>query len=88
MERSFFIRLNDGTTKIIRESEAIENALKQEAEGIEPHYSFFDYKTREAVTAPGWLIWSTLADGCGVVYRRSDKKMIVTTGFQGDFCYI
>ena len=28
------------------------------------------------------------ADGCGVVYRRSDKKMIVTTGFQGDFCYI
>nr|DAH75194.1 MAG TPA: Sigma 54 modulation/S30EA ribosomal protein C terminus [Caudoviricetes sp.] len=88
MKRSFLIHLNDGTTKIIRESEAIENALKQEEEGIEPHYSFFDYKTREAVTAPGWLIWSTLADGCGVVYRRSDGKMIVSTGFQGDFCYI
>ena len=72
MEKSFLIRLNDGTTKIIRESEAIENALKQEAEGID------DRRPREGVAA----------SGPRVVYRRSDDKMIVATGFQGDFCYI
>nr|DAP26281.1 MAG TPA: protein of unknown function DUF2149 [Caudoviricetes sp.] len=33
-------------------------------------------------------MWSTFADGCGVVYRRSDGKMIITTGFQGDFVVI
>lgn len=25
--------------------------------------------------------------GCGVVYRRNDGKMIITTGVQGDFGY-
>lgn len=88
MKNIFLIRLNDDTVKIIRESEAIENALKQEAEGIAPHYAFFDYKEHKALTAPGWLVWSTKTDGCGVVYRRSDGKMILTTGLQGDFCYI
>lgn len=38
-------------------------------------------------TPAGWLIWSTFEDGCGVVYRRSDGKMIVVTGWQGEFCY-
>lgn len=26
--------------------------------------------------------------GCGVVYRRPDGKMIISTGFPGDFCMI
>jgi hypothetical protein len=35
----------------------------------------------------GWLVWSLSDGGCGVVYRRKDGKMIITTGLQGDFCY-
>lgn len=84
MERTFILHLHTGT-KIITETDAIKNALEQEKEGVEPHYSFYDYKNCEKVTPPGWLIWSTYQDGCGVVYRRKDGKMVVTTGMQGDF---
>ena len=86
MERTFILHMKSGT-KIITESDAINNALDQEKEGVEPHYSFYDYKNHETVTPPGWLIWSTFQDGCGVVYRRNDGKMIVTTGMQSDFAY-
>lgn len=74
--------------QIVTESQAINNALDQEKSGVIPRYSFLDYKTGEKLTPPGWLVWSTFADGCGVVYRRSDGKMIITTGFQGDFVVI
>lgn len=84
MERTFIFHLHAGT-KIITESDAINNALDQEKEGVEPHYSFYDYKKHEPVTPPGWLVWSTYQDGCGVVYRRGDGKMVVSTGMQGDF---
>lgn len=84
MERAFILHLKSGT-KIITESDAIKNALEQENEGVEPHYSFYDHVRHEQVTPPGWLIWSTYHDGCGVVYRRDDGKMVVTTGMQGDF---
>lgn len=86
MERTFILHLKSGT-KIVTEADVINNALDQEKEGVEPHYSFYDYKNREKITPPGWLIWSTLQDGCGVVYRRNDGKMIVTTGIQSDFAY-
>lgn len=86
MKRTFILHLKSGT-KIITESDAIKNALDQESEGVDPHYSFYDYKNHEKVTPPGWLIWSTLRDGCGIVYRRSDGKMIFTTGTQSDFVY-
>lgn len=86
-ERRFVIHTKDGN-KVITESEAIKNAQEQESEGIKPHYSFYDYKNKEQVTPPGWLVWSTYTDGCGVVYRRSDGKMILTTGWQGEFAYI
>lgn len=39
------------------------------------------------MTPAGWLVWSLSDGGCGVVYRRKDGKMIITTGLQGDFCY-
>lgn len=87
MERIFCVKIR-GKNQIITESEAIENALEQEKNGIIPHYSWYDHKKRETVTPPGWLVWSAWADGCGVVYRRSDGKMIVLTGMQGDFVYI
>ena len=86
MERTYILHTKSGV-KIITETDAINNALDQEKEGVEPHYSFYDYKNCEKVTPPGWLIWSTLHDGCGVVFRRSDGKMFVQTGMQGDFAF-
>ena len=76
----------DGRMLHATKKEIIENALKQEKEGVKPRYSFYDYKKGENVTPPGWLVWSSFSHGCGIVYRRDDGKMIVTTGVQGDFC--
>lgn len=86
MERTYILHTKSGT-KIITETDAINNALDQEKKGVEPRYSFYDYKNCEKATPPGWLIWSTLQDGCGVAYRRNDGKMIVCTGMQSDFVY-
>ena len=87
MEERYILHTKNGV-ELVTESQAISNALDQEKSGITPRYSFRDYKTGEKLTPPGWLVWSTFAGGCGVVYRRSDGKMIVTTGFQGDFVVI
>ena len=87
MEERYILHTKNGV-QIVTESQAISNALDQEKSGVIPRYSFRDYNTGEKLTPPGWLVWSTFADGCGVVYRRSDGKMIVTTGFQVDFCYM
>lgn len=87
MEERYILHTKNGV-ELVTESQAISNALDQEKIGITPRYSFRDYKTGEKLTPPGWLVWSTFADGCVVVYRRSDEKMIVTTGFQGDFVVI
>lgn len=87
MERSYILHLKDGA-KIVTESDAILNAEEQEKEGVQPRYAFFDYESNKPLTLPGWLVWSTYADGCGVVYRRHDGKMVLTTGMQGDFCII
>lgn len=84
MERNYILHTKDGN-KVITESEAIQNALEQEQQGVKPLYSFYDYKNKKAVTGSGWLVWSTYQDGCGVVYRRSDGKMILITGWQGEF---
>ena len=85
MGRNFLLHLKSGN-KIFTEKEIIENALQQEANGVQPHYSFYDYKAKEKITPAGWLVWSTM-NGCGVVYRRHDEKMIIITGVQGDFVY-
>lgn len=86
-ENNYVLHAKNGVV-LVTESQAINNALDQEKSGVIPRYSFRDYKTGENLTPPGWLVWSTFVDGCGVVYRRSDGKMIVTTGFQGDFVVI
>ena len=86
-ERVYIVKRQNKENLILKESEIIENALQQKSEGIEPHYSFYDYKKREAVTPAGWLIWSTY-DSCGICYRRTDGKLIIVTGRQGDFCYM
>lgn len=83
-ERIFIVRRRNKPNLILKESEIIENALEQEKEGIEPSYA--RYFNNEVLSPPGWLVWSTWESGCGVCYRRDDGKMIVTTGWQGDFC--
>lgn len=80
MGRSYIIN-----SKVYTEDEIIENALEQERQGIEPLFAFYDYKAKEPLTPYGWPVWSTMADGCGVAYRRHDGKMIIVTGIQGDF---
>lgn len=87
MGRCFMLHLRGGN-KIVTEAEAIQEAEKQERSGIAPRYSWRDNKTGEPITPPGWLVWSTYDDGAGVVYRRNDGKMILVTGWQGDFCYM
>lgn len=80
-------RQKNGKALLLTDNEIINNALEQEKSGIKPHYAFYDYKNLEKVTPAGWLVWSLSDGGCGVVYRRKDGKMIITTGLQGDFCY-
>ena len=82
-------RKKDGSILMATDQEIIQNALNQENSGIDPHYAFIDYKSEEQVTPLGWLVWSLWDGGCGVVYRRYDGKMIITTGVQGDFgCFL
>lgn len=82
--RAYILHLKDGN-RLVTEAEAIQEAERQEKAGTVPRYAWRDYKTGEPITPPGWLVWSKYADGCGVVYRRSDGKMILVTGWQGDF---
>lgn len=84
--KTYIIGERNGKNIVVSDQEIIENALEQEKSGINPHYSFFDCKNGEKITPPGWLVWSSAKYGCGVVYRRSDGKMIILTGMQGDFC--
>ena len=55
IERNFILHTKDGN-KVITESEAIQNALDQERQGIEPMYSFYDYKNKKPITPLGWLV--------------------------------
>lgn len=77
----------DGSAVFATDADIIKNAIQQEKDGVKPHYSFYDYKKKEPVTPAGWLVWS-LWDGCGVVYRRDDGKMVIISGVQGDFCCV
>jgi len=87
MEKVFIIHTKDGI-KRLTENDAIKNAMYQESCGIVPHYAFYNYEKTEPVTRPGWLVWSTCCDGCGVVYRREDGKPVLITGMQSEFCYM
>ena len=88
LDKRFCGYKKDGSRLILSDAEIIENALDQEKDGVKPHYAFYDWKNKKAVTPAGWLVWSTYADGVGVVYRRPDGKEIIVTGWQGDFCII
>lgn len=88
MENNYIIGEKDGKYIVVTAKEIIENALEQERTGIKPHYAWWDYKEEKPITGKGWLVWSSINHGCGVVYRRHDGKMIIVTGVQGDFAYI
>lgn len=77
----YIIGSRNGKDVIVSDKEIIENALQQEKEGIKP-----DFSPRYMPDVKGWLIWSNYKYGAGIVYRRkSDSKMIIITGVQGDF---
>lgn len=63
----------------------INNALEQEKQGVKPCYAWINHRTMQAAAPLGWLVWNSYDYGCGVVYRRSNGKMIICTGVQGDF---
>ena len=87
MDKIILLHL-ENENKIYKMSELIEEAKRQEKDGIKPHYSFFDYKKKENITPKGWLVFSTWADGCGVVYKMPETNSYkLVTGWQGDFCY-
>lgn len=88
MDKTILLHLKDGN-RLFKVSELIEEAKRQELDGVKPHYSYYNYKKAEKVTPLGWLVYSTFADGCGVVYKMSDTsdKYILVTGWQGDFCF-
>ena len=88
MEKNYILHFKGQKSVVITESQAIAEALAQEKDGVKPRYAWRDCKTGENLTPPGWLIWSNWEDGAGVVYRRSDGKMIVVTGWQGDFVVV
>ena len=88
LEKRFCGYKKDGAQLMLSDAEIIENALEQEKDGVKPHYAFYDWKNKKAVTPAGWLVWSLFDSGCGVVYRREDGKMIICAGVQGDFCYM
>ena len=82
--KTYIIKTRNGS-KLYTAFEIIENAKEQERAGIRTAFAWMYPKTGEALTQPGWFVWSTL-DGCGVVYRRKkDGKYIINTGMQGDF---
>ena len=88
MRDNYLIHHKNGTTEVITSDEIIMNALEQENSGIEPHYSFVDYKTKEKITPAGWLVWSTWEDGACVCYRHPETDRFgIVTGWQADFCY-
>lgn len=87
-EKLHLIGEKNGTILTATESEIINNALQQEKSGVNPHFAFYDYKNQQPVTNKGWLVWSSINHGCGVVYRRNDGKMVIVTGVQGDFAYM
>lgn len=77
---------SQGKSLLFKDADLINNALYQEQNGIKPHYVWYDYKTQKPITPKGWLVISNI-EKCIVVYRRSDGKMIINEGVQGDFCY-
>lgn len=78
------LHLREGN-KVYTVDEIIENAKKQEADGIKPMYAFLDAKCRKPCLPAGWLVYSTWDDGAGVVYKNDNGKYIFVRGWQGEF---
>lgn len=84
---NILLHLKDGNRIFTRE-ELINEAKRQEAEGIQPHYIFYGKNTADHITPPGWLVFSTWDDGCGVVHKHDNGNYHIVTGWQGEFLYI
>ena len=84
MEHNYLIHTKDGN-KVYMASELINNAKAQRDSGLKPSYSFHDHNHPENDMEPGYLVYSTIEDGCAVVILRGDTGHVIT-GWQGDFC--
>lgn len=73
---------------LLTDEDIISNAKEQEAAGIAPSFAWYDHKEGKAATRPGWLVWSTWEDGCGVVVKAENGSYYTLTGWQSDFVLV
>lgn len=86
----YTIHKHNGDILHLTREDIINNAKEQRKQGVKPLYSFWDYKRNEAITPPGWLVWSTWEDGAGVVYpiQGDPEKLGIVRGWQGEFMVV
>ena len=70
MKEVYLLHTRNGA-RLYTRAEIIENARQQENAGIIPRYRYND-----SSTPPGWLVWSTIEDGAGVVYKLALARRI------------
>lgn len=74
--KSYILHLK-GENKLVTEAEAIQEAERQEKAGTVPRYAWRDYKTGEPITPPGWLVWSTYADGVEIICEERTGSPLI-----------
>lgn len=79
MKEVYLLHTRNGA-RLYTRAEIIENARQQENAGIIPRYRYND-----GSTPPGWLVWSTMEDGAGVVYKLAPEKYGIISAWQGEF---
>ena len=87
MIKNYLLHLKDGN-RIFSEYELIQNAKYQEKAGYNPRYHYRDFKTGKIDNKAGFLVFSTIQDGAGIVIKDESGKHHIVTGWQGDFIYI
>lgn len=87
LKECFVLHLRD-ENKVFHLFDFLNEAKKQERDGVKPAYCFYGKDTSEKTTPPGWLVYSTYEDGAGVVFKRSDGEYIFIRGWQGDFVLV
>lgn len=80
----FVIRTKSGN-KVVRWSEIIEEAERQERNGSGNLYK--TDRNGHPTGNGGFLIWSTM-DGCAVAFRNLSGAWYLMQGWQGDFIYM
>lgn len=83
------VHLSVGMIKTFSKKEIIANVESQIKEGVKPHYKLARCgKVDGRDESVGWLVWSSMEDGCGVVCKMTDGRYVMLVGNQGDFVYV